>query len=635
MLMKKHVLFAFTFVFVCTGAASAAEPTGCPPLVVEPPRAAAPVVVRAADYGFSTTNAHNAAAIMRALDACRRLKATRLELAPGTYPCFDEPGLVVRDFTDFTFDGKGAVLVFRRAPEYRCQPQSELILDKGNVLVQRCLRTRVENFTMDWDWEHDPLAGFVRVVNRHEDAARPECSYVDLAFIDYDRHPKYPSPVPVQKLMAMDECRTRFRAGPGFSFGQTEGHFGAKNEWIKPNVLRLWPGIPMPERNQNPATGFTYSPTSNLRQVRRFEPNGLYRLQHCYYGKNGLNLDSNVHLTLQDVTVWSCFGMGLVVDGRQHHWLVKNFRVQPPTRAEFAAAYPGVTFRPRPVSSVSDGHHVARSQGSCRYENCRWSLNNDDSSNFHDRFTIAVRASDKVLDVINRRGAAYLRAEVGAEIELRSPDFAPTGFRARLVKIAGNRLHVDRVLPPQRGQCFLVWDRTYGTDRVLMKDCVFEDGGWRNIFSPSDLTLDGCVFRRTAGVPLRFIADYRSDLWCEGMGATNLVVRNCLFEDCCVINPKDSCISTRCVLPSDWDVGPVDRGFVGGGLLIEGCRFVNPGGYILDLPCGRDVIYRRNTVELGPRAKANPAQAGKFNIAGAEHVELILSDSAAQAGASE
>lgn len=598
----------------------AAEPTGCPEVVVEVPRANPGVVVKAADYGFSTASDKNAAAIARALDACRKLKANRLELAPGTYRCFDEPGVVVRDFTDFTFDGKGAVLVFRRAAEYRCQPQSELILDKGNVLVQRCLRTRVGNFTMDWDWENDPLGAFVRVVNRHEDAEHGENSYVDLAFIDYDRHPKYPEPVPLQKFMAMDECRTRFRQGSGFSFGQTEGHFGAKNEWIAPNVLRIWPGVPMPGRNQNPATGYGFSPKSNLQQVRRFEPNGLYRLQHCYYGKNGLNLDSNVHLTVQDVTVWSCFGMGMVVDGKQHHWLVKNFRVAPPTQAEFAAAYPGKTFRPRPVSSVSDAHHVARSQGTCRYENCRFSLNNDDTTNFHDRFTIAVRASDKVLDVVNRRGAGYFRAVPGAEIELRYPNFAPTGFRAKLMKIVGNRLHLDRVIPEQRGQCFLVWDRTYGTDRVIMKDCVFEDGGWRNIFSPSDLTLDGCVFRRTSGMPVRFIADYRSDLWCEGMGATNLVVRNCLFEDCNVLLPKESCISTRCVLPTDWNVGPVDKGFVGGGLLIEGCRFVNPGGYILDLACGKDVIYRHNKVELGPRAKLNPTQAGKFNVAGAENV---------------
>ncbi len=599
--------------------------TGCPSIVVEKPRARKKdVVVKATDFGFSEASDKNAAAIARALYACRKRKANRLELAPGTYRCLDEPGVVIRDFTDFTFDGKGAVLVFRRAAEYRGQPQSELILDKGNVLVQRCTRTQVGNFTMDWDWENDPLTDFVRVAGRHVDTKRPENSYVDFTLVDYDRHPKYPEPVPVQKLMAMDDCRTRFRAARGFHFGLTEGHFGAKNEWVKPNVLRIWPGIPMEGRNQNPVTGYRYSPSLNLRWVKDFTTNGLYRLQHAYYGKNGLNLDSNAHLTVKDVTVWSCFGMGMLVDGAQHHWEVDNFRVIPPTEAEFRAAYPGKRFFSRPISSTADGHHVARSKGDCSYVNCRWTLNNDDTSNFHDRMTIAVRASDRVLDIINLRGAEYLRAQPGTTLELRAPNFAPIGgpggFRAKLLRVVGNRLFVDRDLPEQKGQCFLVWDRDYGTDRVLMKDCVFEDGGFRNIFSPSDITLDGCVFRRTAGVPVRFIADYRTDLWCEGMGATNLVVRNCLFEDTNVLNPKESCISTICVTPSDWEVGSVDKGFVGGGMLIEGCRFVNPGGYILDLACGKNVIYRNNKIELGPRAKLNPAQAGKFNVSAAENV---------------
>ena len=119
---------------------------------------------------------------------------------------------------------------------------------------------------------------------------------------------------------------------------------------------------------------------------------------------------------------------------------------------------------------------------------------------------------------------------------------------------------------------------------------------------------------------MRFIADYRSDLWCEGMGATNLVVRNCLFEDTCVSNPKDPCISAVCVTPTDWDVGEVDKGFVCGGLLVEGCRFENPGGYVLDLPCGRNVVWRNNVVELGPRAKDNPDRAGKLNDSDAENV---------------
>ena len=572
---------------------------GCPDFAVERPRDREGGIVHATDFGFSTQSDKNATAINSALNEARRTGAKRVELAPGMYRCFDEDGIVISGFTDFTFDGKGAVLVFRRPSEYRGQPQSELILTKGNVLVDSCERTEVGNFILDWDWEKDPLGAFVRVVARHEDTKSPENSYVDLVFVDWDRYPRYPNPVPVQKVAPMDECRTQYRFGSVFSgFGQTEGHFGPRNEWIAPNVLRLWPQIPMEGRNQNPMTGFIRNPEGNLAAVRRFEDGGLYRILHYYYGKNGINLNANHHLGIRNVTVWSCFGMAMVTDGPEKYTEIENFKVVPPDIGQFVKTYPGVKYRPRPVTSTSDGFHVARSQGFCRLLDCVWILNNDDSINFHDRFTIAVRGNDRMIEVINRRGAGYFRVATGAEIELRRPNFAPIGFRAKVERVKGDRIYVDRTLPPQEGQCFLVWDRTYGTDNVLIKGCVFEGSGARNILSPSNLTVEDCIFHRTGGEPLCFIADYRSNLWCEGMGASNLVVRGCSFEDVNVLRPKRAVITSVCVTPPGWDVGKIDPGFVGGGLRIEDCKFIRPTGPVLDLSSGRDVVFRNSLIDM-------------------------------------
>lgn len=593
------------------------KPTGCPDFSVALPRERGGATIRAADFGFSPDNNRNQDAINAALAEAKRVGAARVELAPGTYRCYDgrfmetslpetpgrdapmarpqnHPGIVLSGFSDFTFDGCGAVLVFRRPPEFRCQPQSEVIPEKANILVRDCERCVVGNFTMDWDWAGDPPGAFVRVVAKHIDAEAPERSCVDLMFVDWERHPKFPEPVPVQKMAPMDECRTRLRPGAAFSFGQTEGHFGAKNEWVAPNVLRLWPGMAMENRNQNPATLFASDPAENLRRVEAMEEGGLYRLLHCYYGKNGINLVGNRHLTVRDVSVWSCFGMAMTVDGPQKFWQVERLRVAPPTEAEHAAAYPGEPFRPRPVSSTSDGHHVHRSQGMCRYVGCRWSLNNDDAFNIHDRFTLAVKCGEKALQIINRRGYGYFRAEAGALLELRNADYSATGFTARLAGLTGEYggrevLLLDKPVPEQRGPCFLVWDRTYGSNGLHLRNCVFEDSGFRNLVSSSDVTVEGCVFRRTGGAPLRFIADYRQSHWCEGTGSRNLVVRDCLFEDCAVIDRAAPQISAVCVTPAGWDVGALPKGFVGGDALIENNRFVRPSGPLFDFACGDNV----------------------------------------------
>ena len=202
----------------------AAAATGCADFWVQKPRGDASPIVRAADFGFSPTNDFNAAAINRALAHCRQIGAHTLELDEGTYNCFDTShGIVLTNMTDFTFDGRGAILVFRRPAEFRCQPQSELIHEKANILVKNCERVKVCDFKMDWDWERDPLACFCRCTDIHVDETRENASYADLLFTDFDRHPKYPEPVPVQKLQTMDESREAFTNGPHWAFGFSEG----------------------------------------------------------------------------------------------------------------------------------------------------------------------------------------------------------------------------------------------------------------------------------------------------------------------------------------------------------------------------------------------------------------------------
>lgn len=560
-------------------------------------------MLQAADFGLSVDSEKNATAINRALEEARRVGARGLRLAPGTYRCYDEPGIVVEAFRDFTLDGEGAVLVFRRPAEYRGQPQSEVILTKGNLLVAHSERVWVKNLIMDWDWQTDPLCDAAVVAERRVDRLHPEESYIEFVLPDWERHPKYPEPMPMQKMQKIKDDRSGFCPSPHFSFGQTEGHFGAKNEWVAPNRLRFWPGVPMPGRNQNPATGFCFDPEKNLKGVERVAEGELYRVLHCYYGKNGLCMLGNRHLTVSDVTLWSCFGMGMVVDGPQEYWRVERFRVVPPTEEEFAKAYPGVRYFRRPMTSSSDGHHIARSKGHCQYVDCQWTMNNDDSNNFHDRFTLAVKCGTRKLQVINRRGFAYFRAEKGTEIELRRPNFDPIwnlaeGFRAKLQSVSGEVVELDRDIPEQVGPCFLVWDRGYGTDNVLFRGCRMVDSGHRNLFSSSNLTIEDCTFVRTGNYPIRLIADYRANLWCEGMGTTNVVIRGCRFEDPCAMFPENAVISSVCITPLGWEVSSPDSGFVAGDVLIEGCRFIRPKGPVLDFEIGRNVIFRNSEIDL-------------------------------------
>ena len=140
------------------------KPTGCPDFEVELPRTGSagcqpgsagcqPAVVKAADFGLSEASTNNAAAINAALAEARRIGAARVELAPGTYRCFDPvvsdgaqdqggvqrpgacAGVVIEGFTDFTFDGCGATLVFRRERPPLLS-QDTLLPNGANVTVR-------------------------------------------------------------------------------------------------------------------------------------------------------------------------------------------------------------------------------------------------------------------------------------------------------------------------------------------------------------------------------------------------------------------------------------------------------------------------------------------------------------------
>jgi len=569
-----------------------AEPTGCPKFEVELPRLTAGATVKAADFGFSATNADNVGALTRALEYCRRTHARCLELTPGRYNCFSErQGVVMAGLQDFTFDGKGARLVFRRPSDFRGQTQAENIPDGANLLVSNCLRTVVCNLEMDWDWEMDPLADLGTVVGTHVDAT-PNASYFDLK-LEGDAHPWYGRPMPIQTMTPVNAARDRLVATrPNrLLFGLSEGHFGTRMAWLAPNRIRVWPGVREKNVNHAPHYPQYYGEKQNRDTAAAMKTGVVYRVFHYYYGKNGLFLHSNRDFTARNVRIVSCRGMGVVADGAQRRWQLVDVAVDPDRDA---------SGRPvRPVSCTSDGIHNARSCGLAKLIRCRVSYNNDDALNFHDIFTIAERRGPKTLEIVNGRGARYARYSPGERIELREDNYNPAGWTGTIASMDGNVFTVEGPdLPEPKGQLFLIFNKTYVSDGLLVRDCVFEDAHFRILIQPSNVTIERNVFRRCGGA-LEFLAAYTKDRWCEGNGCTNVVVRENLFEDFRSLEPNGAWILSRLVFPRREQMSPAwspvgtDPSFIGDFLVVSN-RFANPPAKPIDFRFGRNFLVREN-----------------------------------------
>ncbi len=593
-------------------------PQGAGEFEIERPRDRGGAVVQASAFGFSETNELNASAVMRALEHCRRVRASRLVLGPGTYRCFDpDHGVVMADMEDFTLDGAGAKLVFRR-PSRQFNSNAKRVPHDSDILVSNCVRCVVGNLDIDWDWENDPPCDVGVVAGRHVDERENE-SYFDIDLSDWPQgHPWFGRPMPIQTMTPISADRKRLtgESPRRLLFGITEGHFGSKMAWLSPRSVRVWPGVHEPGQFSAPVGESYYGPKINRDVVEKIREGVNYRLFHYYYGKNGVTMHSGRHVTIEDVRIFSCRGMPIVVDGSQEYGEFRRVKVEP---------LPG-----RPCTGTSDGCHVARSKGHIKFVDCVLSFQNDDIINVHDCFTLGVPGGRRRIRVANVRGPEYLGAQIGDELELMKGNFRPIGWKGRLLGVEGDCLVVDRDIPPLDGEHFLVMDNTYRSDYLLFCGCVFRDTHFRAIFQPSHVTLENCSFIRTGGGFCLSSAHSR-EFWCEGRGAQDVVIRGCLFDHANASADWDKSdpplIETYVRFPRPKPYPPGNKVFTMTqpdgfdiafhcDILVEKCKIVDPVGPLFKANPVVNLVFRDNEIVVtGDRRVPKTAGSFVFNSA--------------------
>ena len=616
-------------------------PTGCADFTVEAPRANPGAVIQAADFGVSEANEHNAEAANKAFAEARRVKASKVVFKKGVYRCFDGPGLQIEGLEDCVVDGGGSTFVFRRVVPNQDDP-SILVEGYGNVEIRDCTRTEVGNFNVDWDWEHDPLGFWCTLVDAVE-GLEDNTSYADF---DLDKpHPKYPNPVAIQLLtpMAKDKKGPRMtgdHVGSAY-FGTSAGTMGAKMAWLSPTKIRIWPNVRPDYGYVSSYSSNRYSPKANRNLVRRLkaqEIGNAFAVTHHYYGMNGVVMTSNRHFTLRNVDIWATWGLGVETRGAQKWWQLVNVNVR---------SKPGENY---PVTATADAHHVVQSQGYAKMIDCEVTMHRDDHFNYHDRTQIAWTKGPRLVEVVNNRGVAYTLFKVGTRLRLRQQDFSSVNWTGHIVKIDGNFITLDRDLPEQKGLFFVLIDDEYATENFLFKNCRFHGSSFsRGLVLGNNLTFDGCTFGPMNGHPLRFQSCYTYNVWCEGIGCTNVVVRNCRFEnalDRYTVGGVSSQIFTALRLPwkrhapmthvkikhpefakavEDYEAKGVPvtpSGDAVGNMLVEGCTFVNPRGYLWYIMNGSGFWFRDNKVEWTDPNGPKLPYAGRIRVDSATDIHV-------------
>ena len=553
-------------------------PKGAAEFEVDLPRNETGPTLDCADYGVSETNADNTAALRAAFADAKAKGAAKLVLRRGRYALNTNSPLVLDGFRDFTFDGGGSVFVSYRH-------------DGAFLRLHRAKRTRFMNFSLDWDWSREPLASLVVV-------KRADSKSFDLEFADYADFPDKNAAITI--LSAYDP-KTR---SVGMEDGVTRMLDMSKRP--KDRVKKTW---------------------LDGRTVRvEAVPTGLavghlYRLQHFYYHYNGFSLEDVEHLKLENVTVLSTPGHAFVMSGKSHHVAFDHVDIVPPKDDPR-----------RVITCTADHFHIGQSRGFIKLENCEFSLGADDIMNMHDSTAFARRTGRRTVRALHSWVMATARK--GDRIELRNGDYSPTGFFGTLVeakRVPESRSDYDVTfaedVPEETKDGFILFNWAFDTRNVIVRNCRFHDNRARGLLILArDVTVENNVFRHHEMGAIKIETGYTYNLWSEGYGVSNVVIRGNLFD---TVNPSGSyaahrerSIYTGIYLRTDPSQDTTDYPIIRG-ILIENNRFRDNTGVAAYLSSVSNVVVRGNVMEdPTPRRRELPYRS-QFFLTNARDVRIV------------
>lgn len=556
-------------------------PTGAKAFAVQRPDAAKMRVFDAKDFGASPDAADNGPALQAAIAAAARALPARLVLGPGRYRVRGK-GLAFDALHDFALDGQGATLVFGGLAIYH----------RHLIAIRDCERVAFRDFTVDWDWGADPVASMVRAEKVSPDGKT--CAFRFLA----------PENLPPPKNVRVA------------------------------SLTRMAPGTLSPDAASPLAIGLEFFKWQN-RPVTRWLEDGLLevtaarpefaavavgdelRMRHYVYDHCAFAMRSNRDLTLEKVAIAAAPGMGIVVGGEQRSWQFLGVKIAPG---------PG-----RCLSTAADAVHVDSSCGDFRMEGCEIAHCADDAVNIHDLNAYAIKLDAHRLRATNARNhpADYFRP--GDLIELRRADFSPAGFAARLVETRGARPNLEMVfaeeVPGPEGGGFVVFNRRFGTRNVVIRNNRFHDFSPRGLLlMADDVTVEGNEFVNGEAAGIKLETGYTDNLWSEGFGVNNVVIRDNLFErvNRCGRYPNENRPDIYISSYMHADPSIVKASFpIIQRVLIANNRFVNSTGSPVYVSTAADVVVAGNVFSNPDPCPVADARRGAIGASHAQNLQVL------------
>lgn len=608
--IKPAVADAYCSLFVPDAAKAAGPaniPTGATEFTVAMPDNPRGEVVDAAKFGVSADAADNTAAVRKALDYCLKVKAAKLILPHATlrFGADGMAGNIVMNldkFQDFELDGNGATLLFWT--DLRKKERGEW----GYFMIKNSERIYLHNFTVDWDWAHDPIGAVVKVVKVNGDE-------VDFEFTDYKDFPR--------KDLRIAEVRRMDPATRAVLVEDTHHHhyefYNGKRipqiSWLSGNVIRVKDNGGAWEKER----------------MHLFQVGACYRLLQYYYDARVFHNFGSSDVTLADIRVQSVPGFMMQSRDFVKNWQLLRVRVAPP------ADHPE-----RVVTCTADTYDHERGLGNMKMIDCFFTLGHDDAMNMLEFNYPAVKTGEHTVRTRNlKTGPFTLRP--GDPIKFYRGDWSPTGVTAKLKSLRplaaeaqpadmpwvqydrqSWELTFEDAVPDSPTDLVMV-NQAYHSGNVFIRNCTFDNIAGRGfVMQISNATIENCRYRLVNG--LHFRTGYTFSSWTEGAGVDNVVVRNCTFE---MIEPSvwDAVGGTVVINGYATDQNPHTDIKPAPGLfsniLFENNTFIDTYAMAAYISSADNIIFRNNTFIEKTGRRVELPYRGSFLVTNAKDIYLI------------
>lgn len=523
---------------------------------VDSPHPDSDLVVSVHDFGASPDARDNYDAFQRAINYAIENRAAEIKVPKGVYRFAPPQTLRIAKAKDLVIDGEGSELIFSQICHF--------------IEIVGCERLVFKNFCIDWDWGKEPLASVGKVVDVNNGRL-----YFDMEFLGMEKvNPAWK----FQVWNAMDPDTLT----PGTEGGKEFWPQFDRIEQITPNTLRFHP----------------MNIASHLSSIGE-----VYRIRHRVYDAHAVLIGDTNHLTLDNIIIYSAPGHGYWVHGDTHHLEIVNSKI---------------TLRPgssRRITVTADGIHFGQSQGYFRMVGNDFGFGGDDCLNIHDNISMGIRVLDDKTLIAENVYQWRNPFQAGDLVEIRQPDLSPTGFSSTLERVSYNhpaaqvRLTFADTLPVDLDENSILFNRRYDSSNFVIKDNYFHQNRARGILLQAGNGLvEGNTFYRNQGAAIQIEGGAESR-WAEGMGVSNLVIRDNMFDTCDVNDWRKGVVYVSTYLPT----GPTDYPMFRN-LLFEENTFIDVPRRAVIVRSAENVVIRANTFKNPTTRKRNNYERSTIKV---------------------